>query len=1008
MPITEQFMKQNVEALSSIAEFAKNIDENLSKIGEMLDEKFATIDKVTGSPTGAPTGGGGGAGAGAPDFNASLMTLNSSVNHLAGVISSAAAKEGGGGVEGGNISTLKELGEIGGSVGKFARSLALSVPMFAIARPFVGLITGTISKFIVDIAQKVSADDVQKAKGVGEMMMLIGSGILGFAAKMALATPLLIVAAPGILILRLLSGSILSIAQTFSKGEKDIKSASGSINRISISMIGFAGSLALSAMIVSSLGTESIGPLAVLFGGMALSALAFMEIGKRDGDIGKGALGMLLMSASIAIFAVAFSYAAEQISEVGFSGLGMTLLALVGIGGAYLLAGQFWDKIALGALAFGLAGLSLFLLAPNIATMAETLNENPHAMWQIPLTLVGIGGAFALAGIPVVAGFIALGAIALGLAGGALWVIGKGVGAFMDAISSAPDDAGDQIESVLTGVINGFGKGFSDLSVAEALTLPLKIPMVAMMGGALALLGMGLGKYKRASQGWGYEDTDTLANTIQELSRVFALSGSTEGMNKIFGFSIGSNDTERGIESTMRMGRNLKILAGGIKEWKNLALSQDDVQLISDNIGRVLNFIPAIFADIGMRERQSSNQMDVFGVKFGVPFTSTDTELGIEATEDMGRNLKDLADGILAWKNMALSAEDIQIISTNVGRVLNTIPAIFATIGARERGSTGKMSFFGMEFDNPFSSGDVELGIAATKDLGGTLKDLAEGVLAWKEGGEGGFKLEDVPGIAANISAILNVIPKAFAEVGKADKDTEGLWFWSDGDMERGIEIVEDIVDPLKDVASLMNTFKDIKRPDIEGYRVGKGLKAMLLGLNIGLLNLKDSEVDRFERLMKPLKKLPSVFKDVNEEIKKHVEYLGNLPETYMMNFDRWASGMQKISELDTASLEKSFEMSRKVSSITGTVSSAPAVTTGVVEEGTSPSKTVTKPSSKESPNVIAKKTTKESQHDATLKQLMATMQQLIASNNQQSSELAAIKEQLATGIRTIDGSPLG
>lgn len=1003
MPLTEQFMKQNVEALSDIAAFAKSIDENISNIGGMLDEKLATLDKVTSSPTSSPNGGGGTA----PDINSNLSALNTSVKHLSSVIN-AASKDGGGGVAGGNISTLKELGEIGGNVGRFARSLALSVPMFAIARPFVGLITGTISKFIVDITQKVTEKDIEKAKGVSEMMVSIGAGVLGFAGKLALATPMLIIAVPGILILRLTTEMILHVAKRFAANSRSIDKSTDAMNDISLSMLAFAGSLALSSMIMATMDTGAAGSLLILFGGMALSALTFNEIGKHTGDIAKGSLGVLLMSGSIAIFATAFAFASSKMDEVSMSGLGMTLLALVGVGAAFLLAGQFWDKIALGALAFGLVGLSLFLLAPNIASMAETLEEHPNAVWQIPLTLAGIGGAFAIAGIPAVAGFIVLGAIALGLAGGALWVIGKGVGAFMDAISSAPDDAGEQIESVLKGVINGFGKGFGDLTVTEALTLPLKIPMVALMGGSLALLGIGLGKYKRASQGWDDGDTYTLANTIQELSRVFALSGSTEGMNKIFGFSVGSNDTDRGIESTMRMGRNLKILAGGIKEWKNLALTQDDVQLISDNIGRVLNFIPAIFADIGMRERQSSNQMEVFGVKFGVPFTSTDTELGIEATEDMGRNLKDLADGILAWKTMALSPEDIQIISTNVGRVLNTIPAIFATIGARERGSTGKMSFFGMVFDNPFSSGDIELGIESTRELGGTLKDLADGVMAWKEGGKGGFSIKDVPGITSNIQAILNVVPAAFAAVGKADKDTEGLWFWSDGDMERGIEIVEDMVDPLKDVSKLMTSFKDIKRPDIQGYRVGKGLRAMFIGLNAGLLNIKDSEVDRFERLMKPLKKLPSIFKDVNEEIKKHVDYLGNLPETYMENFDRWASGMQKLSELDTASLEKNFEMSRKVSNITGDVIPATAVTIADDTMEGVEGKTKTIPSPKESPNVVQDKTNKESKQDIINNQLLAVMQQLVASNSQQSAELQSIKEQLATGIRTFEGSPLG
>jgi len=154
--------------------------------------------------------------------------------------------------------------------------------------------------------------------------------------------------------------------------------------------------------------------------------------------------------------------------------------------------------------------------------------------------------------------------------------------------------------------------------------------------------------------------------------------------------------------------------------------------------------------------------------------------------------------------------------------------------------------------------------------------------------------------------------------------------------------------------------------------------------------------------------KLPSIFAEVNEEIKKHVEYLGNLPENYLDNFDKWASGLEKISEVNTASLQKNMGISRKVADIsqpsTGGLFSFPTTT----EQPTRGRAAVSRPEPKETPAEVTKKAQAKSQQDVAIQQLLNAIQQLISVGGNQTSELQAIKTQLETGIRTIDGSPLG
>ncbi len=962
MPLTEKFMVQNVDLLTRIEAVAKSINEDIAVVANIQEEQLATLEKIASGGIGAPAkkgeggeGGKGGTkgekggtlkelavmGGNIAKFAKSMATsipsfiivkpfmkriISTISNFLVGIseiIEKTTKKISPKQWE--KVSTI--MGMFSGNISSFASQMTKSIPDFIILKPFIGIITSTIAKLVIGISKRITKKDADKAKTVAEMMNIMGTGILKFAGSMILAAPLLIAAIPGMLILKMTSGLIVSMVKKLGDNEKNIKKSTGSLNRISLSIVAFAGSIAVSALIMSTLGTEDIGPLAILFGSMSIAALTFAIIGKARKSIGKGALSMIAMSASIAIFALAYSFAAKQFTDVGFEGLGMTLLALVGVGGAFGIAGMFWSRIALGALAFGLVGLSLFLLAPSIATMAETLDKHPNAFWQIPLALAGIGAVFALAGILPVALAIGAGAIALGLAGGALWVIGEGIGAFMDAISGAPSDAGEKIESTLKGVINGFGKGFSDLSITEALTLPLKIPMVALMGGALVALGIGLKKYNQVAGDWSVEDTEQLSQTIGLLSQSFAEAGDL------------GEEVELGIETTMKMGKNLKTLAEGVFAWKSGG------------------------------------------------------EAGFSTEMLMGKDKSGKTEGVLF----------------NIRSVLNVIPALFAEMGAPEKASGSGFWFW--------ERGNMDTGIASSMKVGKNLIELSKGVFAWKTGGEAGFTTKMLmgtggegkkDGIVFNIKRVLKTIPAAFADIGKKEnkeKEEKRFWDFTNTDTKEGIRIVTEMAAPLGSVAFLMSTFKKIKDPEAHGKAVGRGVKGMLVSLSEGLLAIEDSEITRFERLIKPLKQLPSIFKDVNKEIEKHVKFLGNLPATYMENFDKWAGGMEKLSTIDTTSLQKNLEMSRKVSDIqpqTAFQTSAPA---GIEEAG---GKAITKPIPKETPNIVAKKAKGKTEQGIAIDQLLTAIQQLISVGGAQSTELQAIKQQLETGIRTFDGDPLG
>lgn len=494
------------------------------------------------------------------------------------------------------------------------------------------------------------------------------------------------------------------------------------VPKMGMGLLAFTGSIALAAVAMTAVALDPL-KFVGLFTIMAATGVAFHYIGQNDKTINKGSLAVAGMGLGLLVFAGGLSMASQSMPPV--ADILPLALALTAFGGVYYLAGKFAPEIGLGALAMGAAGLATWLISKPIETISSVINQNPSVLWQLPVMLTGIGAAFALAGTGPIPIFIAAGALALGAAGGALWVLGKGLSTMMSMPTITKEKA-EGIESGIRAVVTGFGKSFSDLSLKESLTLPLKIPMVGLMGLTLAGLATGISSYQSKAGGFGPKDTENIKNTISGLSEAFATAGSTQGMSKLFGFNVGSNDVERGIESTMRM----------------------------------------------------------------------------------GKNLQNLADGVLAWKKMPLTPADIQQVSDNVSRVLNVIPGIFAGIGQADAGSVNKVSFLGLSFESPFAKGNTERGISATMEMGENLKGLADGVLAWKDGGKAGFKSSDLPGIVSNIQNILGTIPGSFAALGAADRETAGIFPWSDGDIENGIELAKDLGPSLQSIASLLDSVK--------------------------------------------------------------------------------------------------------------------------------------------------------------------------------------------------------
>lgn len=795
---------------------------------------------------------------------------------------------------------------------KFASNIASSVPYLKIMQPFMGFVGDTIGQMIAKIVNGIKSQvDTNDIGEIGEFMQKFSNSLLKFVTSLALVGPLAIIAIPGILAMSIVLPLVGRMIRSLGSNAEQIETGTSTINKMSISLLGFAASLALTGLIVGAIGAKGIGMVAITAITMGLIALEYYIIGKNDTNINKGSLSVLGIAVTLFLFSASMGLSSRMIGDFG-SILKVTgALALTAL--VYAIAGKFASDILMGALSFAAIGISMWLLFYPLSQMGDALKRNPSIIWQLPTLLGALGVVYGIAGVGFE--FILLGALAMGAIGASLWVIGKG----LQSILSMPpitQEKAEGIKMAIKAVVTGFAESFSDVSLTDALTLPLKIPLIGLMGLSLGSLGWGLGKFKENANNWGPEDTKIVSSTISGLSKAFALAGSTEGMETIFGFPVGSNSVERGVESTRYMGDTLSSLANGILKWKTMNLGEEEMQKIVANISRVLNVIPFVFADIGQREKSSKkNKISFFGMSISDPFEKGDVSAGIKSVKDLGRTLIDLADGIIAWQpggKMKVTPAISKQIVANISSFMATIPTAFATIGRSEKGTMP--SYFGIKI----GKGDIEKGIHSVKDLGKTLLDMHHGLEAWMPGGKNEITPAKSKIIVENVSSFLAAIPASFAAIGKMEKGSMthflGMRFGK-GDIEKGVKVIAGMspqLEAIANVAKQFNTGQNVAKniTDTIDALIGGSVKVM----QFGLANVEDKSFDnvieqweRFTNLSRPIDAFAKAMGNLTKVLKDQFELFAKKDSSTL--YLKFIDGVTKLEKMDTIKLANNLNV---------------------------------------------------------------------------------------------------
>jgi hypothetical protein len=558
-----------------------------------------------------------------------------------------------------------------------------------------------------------------KAKEINDgasALKKLGLAVIGFAAMIVLASPLIIIAALVALPILAVIAGISFVYKIIGSSAKDIKKGAKALLEVSLSMV------ALSVGILALTFVSMINPVATLLGigFIALTGLVFGIIGKFDDEVIDGAFAIGLVSISILVFTGAMWL--WQKAKIDFV---KSVLPLAGavliLGVVWALAGAAIEFIAPGALAVALIGLSIWVLGMGLKKLMD-VKFNKDQMEQFGNTAKELIKVYALAGLA--SPLILLGSGAFLGMGASLYSIAKGI----DAISKVNLTSFDptKLAQIITGISGAFAiAGSTNGQSGNLLTwltgvelgpnnVERGIKSVLHAGEALTSISSGLKNFMRDAGTFNFnsKDPNSVTYKIEQvttmISRVFAGIGKSANQSDslwkhVFGTDFRKSDVENGIAAVRNSGDTLAGIAKGLSEWKNLDkfhLTPADFQIkqvgnqivaggLMSNIALILNAVRSVFGEIGKAEQDGKHNF------FGFHWGEGDVERGINAVQGSGKELADIAASIAIFGKY--NPQQIMVVSGNIRAIILSIPKAFIEaaniIKGREESIKGLSNF---------------------------------------------------------------------------------------------------------------------------------------------------------------------------------------------------------------------------------------------------------------------------------------------------------------------------
>ena len=685
--------------------------------------------------------------------------------------------------------------------------------------------------------------------------------------------------------------------------------------------------------------------------------IPYVLAGKGLMTIVQGSLAFAAVGLSLLLLAPPLALLTKTFSKIGWGALFKVPAAITALGLVYAGAGLLFAPILAGSVALGAMGLSLYSIAKAMALISKSeFSKEKVDSFADSLQSVIAGMSTAFKSLSVIS------AAKMILTGNRIATL---IERFSVALSHWQSVTGswskndtELLSSTITSVQAAMVLGVSPdyISKTYGITVTQKeikrgISSTMKLGKNLRQLADGIIAWKTLSlsQEEAKEITQNITTvlsvlpaTVAKVGRFYDRKNSDEQAQLAYesGQTYTRKQLRLGLRYTSKIGTSLKRLADGVREWKQLKLTEEETQTIDTNIQTILTIIPGLIAKIG-DDDQTATRSGLFGL-----WTKTDTERGIKYVRGIGDGLKDLGEAVRIWKSIKLTTAETTAISTNISRFLDIIPSTIAKIGDDDQTAT-RSGLFGL-----WTKTDTERGLKYVKGLGTPLKDLSESVLNWKNAK---ISKEDMTLITNNVKDVITALPGTFAEIGRSKDTDKGFWGLFKSDAEKGVKIIQKLTSPLAQMSDIMTKFNAIQDPADRARQIGEGIKVLLQRVVDGFLGLDSTKVETFSKFIDPFRKFTEIYLKFAKELKDD-----------MGNFD----GLAKVIEASNDFYERH--------SATRSIANS-AYTFEIPQSMAQNSQTKTT-------------STQDSSMSALIKRFEEIMQIVVNQNNQLSIQLSTIK----------------
>ncbi len=726
------------------------------------------------------------------------------------------------------LAFIKSVGTLSTTIVGLADNILGAAIKLRFVRPFVGIIGNTLSQIIGKIGTK---DSIEQAKNSADIIRIITEAIIGMSWKIAAAAPLMIIAYPAIAIFKGLltltnwAFGNISAAKIGTKEAFDVsRNAAKTIRIMTGAIVDMSWKIAAAAplMILAF-------PAIVMFKGLlALTTWAFKHVDIDKDKVKVGAKAIAEIGLSLIAFAGSIVVAAFVMKYVTGAGIAGLLLLFSTLAITLLIfkhLAKDGNELSKGALAMVAISGTLVLFSLALIGSAAIISTNPIGVMAVVLTLAVFATTFYFIG--KFAKDIAVGALVVLAMGFSMWIFSMGMVPLLETIAKNPMTSLAAIIGIPV-ALGALGVAYAALGAASEFIIPGALA-VAAIGGSLWIIGKGLQAIasvpaitKEQADGW-------------EMAIMAIMAGAGKA-------ALWAIPAAIAMPSILMLSKALPSLAEGLFAWSSqgkMGKSLGELPQIKTNIALVLSTIPQIFAEIGKIDKGGEPGSLLKSI-VGNDFSKGNIEQGISSTMKMGKNLSHLADGVFEWSSkgkMGKVINEIPTIKSNIASVLSAIPQIFGELGKLDKGGEPG-SILKKLVGNDFSKGNIEQGISSSMRLGDNLTKLANGVFEWSSKGRlGSMTAKELKTITDNVTAVLSVLPQAFAEIGRQDKASEKHW-WSDGDIKRGVELVSSLAPTLTAVANVVKVFSDLStskdgiKPEEMGKQIGMSIQWIAYGIS--------------------------------------------------------------------------------------------------------------------------------------------------------------------------------